>query len=29
MGSTLTLAVVEDRRLTVVHVGDSRAYPTT
>ena len=26
MGSTLTLAVVEDRRLTVVHIGDSRAY---
>jgi len=26
MGSTLTLAIVEDRRLTVVHVGDSRAY---
>jgi len=26
MGSTLTLAVVEDRRLTVIHIGDSRAY---
>jgi len=26
MGSTLTLAVVENRRLTVIHVGDSRAY---
>ncbi|MBN1137930.1 MAG: serine/threonine-protein phosphatase [Anaerolineae bacterium] len=26
MGSTLTLAVVEGRRLTLVHVGDSRAY---
>jgi len=26
MGSTLTMAVVEDRRLTVIHIGDSRAY---
>jgi protein phosphatase len=26
MGSTLTLAVIEDERLTVAHVGDSRAY---
>ncbi len=26
LGSTLTLAVVEDERLTVAHVGDSRAY---
>ena len=26
MGSTATLAVVENRRLTVVHIGDSRAY---
>jgi serine/threonine protein phosphatase PrpC len=26
LGSTLTLAVVEDDRVTVAHVGDSRAY---
>jgi serine/threonine protein phosphatase PrpC len=26
LGSTLTLAVIEDDRLTVAHVGDSRAY---
>ncbi|MCL7452297.1 MAG: protein phosphatase 2C domain-containing protein [Anaerolineae bacterium] len=26
LGSTLTLAVVEDDRLTLAHVGDSRAY---
>ena len=26
LGSTLTLAVVEGERLTVAHVGDSRAY---
>ncbi len=26
MGSTLTLAVIEGERLTVAHVGDSRAY---
>jgi serine/threonine protein phosphatase PrpC len=26
MGSTLTLAVIEDNRVTVAHVGDSRAY---
>jgi protein phosphatase len=26
LGTTLTLAVVQDSRLTVVHLGDSRAY---
>ncbi len=26
LGSTLTLAIIEDERLTVAHVGDSRAY---
>jgi PPM family protein phosphatase len=26
MGSTLTLGVIEDDRLTIAHVGDSRAY---
>ena len=26
MGTTLTLAVIQDERLTVAHVGDSRAY---